>query len=86
MSAIVLLDNKTAQQFDSNDFCFMSLQVVPLKNKMTRPAQYGSVCGVVNAATIPDIFLYIIIGVFGYLAYGENTQNPITLNMPQTGM
>ncbi|XP_018900073.1 proton-coupled amino acid transporter-like protein acs isoform X2 [Bemisia tabaci] len=60
-------------------------EVVPLKNRMTKPAQFGSVCGVVNVAMIPDVFLYVIIGVFGYLAYGDNTRDPITLNMPQTG-
>lgn len=53
---------------------------------MTKPAQFGSVCGVVNVAMIPDVFLYVIIGVFGYLAYGDNTRDPITLNMPQTGL
>ncbi|CAH0390791.1 unnamed protein product [Bemisia tabaci] len=61
-------------------------ELMPIKNRMTKPANFTSVCGVVNVAMVPITLLYLTMGIFGYLAYGANTQNPITLNLPQTGI
>nr|XP_018899379.1 PREDICTED: proton-coupled amino acid transporter-like protein CG1139 isoform X2 [Bemisia tabaci] len=59
--------------------------VVPLKNRMRRPASFGSPFGVVNVAMVPNLVLYVIMGFFGYLAYGNQTKSSVTLNLPQTG-
>nr|XP_018898184.1 PREDICTED: proton-coupled amino acid transporter-like protein CG1139 [Bemisia tabaci]XP_018898185.1 PREDICTED: proton-coupled amino acid transporter-like protein CG1139 [Bemisia tabaci]XP_018898186.1 PREDICTED: proton-coupled amino acid transporter-like protein CG1139 [Bemisia tabaci] len=59
--------------------------VVPLKNKMTNPKRFGGTFGVVNATMIPNMTMYVLMGFFGYLAYGNFTQSSITLNLPQTG-
>lgn len=59
---------------------------MPIKNRMTEPAKFASTCGVVNVLMIPFTVLYVIMGFFGYLAFGENTRNPINMNMPETGV
>ncbi|CAH0390790.1 unnamed protein product [Bemisia tabaci] len=61
-------------------------EILPIKNRMTKPGQFGSTFGVLNAAMVPNTALCVVFGVFGYLAYGKNTLSPITLNLPQTGM
>ncbi|XP_072156895.1 proton-coupled amino acid transporter-like protein acs isoform X2 [Bemisia tabaci] len=61
-------------------------EYMPIKNRMTEPAKFASTCGVVNVLMIPFTVLYVIMGFFGYLAFGENTRNPINMNMPETGV
>ncbi len=57
--------------------------VLPLKAEMSRPNQFGSGTGVLNAATVPVVLLYIITGAVGYLKYGDNVATSITLNLPR---
>nr|XP_018899392.1 PREDICTED: proton-coupled amino acid transporter-like protein CG1139 isoform X1 [Bemisia tabaci] len=59
--------------------------VVSLKNRMRRPASFGSPLGVLNVAMVPNVVLYVVMGLFGYLAYGTQTKSSITLNLSQTG-
>ncbi|XP_065217636.1 proton-coupled amino acid transporter-like protein CG1139 isoform X2 [Planococcus citri] len=56
--------------------------VMPLKNQMKKPRQFGSLFGVLNASMLPISILYTFMGFFGYLKYGPATQGSITLNLP----
>ncbi|CAH1713516.1 proton-coupled amino acid transporter-like protein CG1139 isoform X1 [Aphis gossypii] len=58
--------------------------VLPLENEMKNPKKFGSVFGVLNASMLPISLLYTVVGLLGYLKYGENTKGSITLDMPQT--
>ncbi|CAH0390796.1 unnamed protein product [Bemisia tabaci] len=57
--------------------------VMPVKNEMAKPEQFTSRFGVINMAMVPIVLLYTVIGLFGYLQYGDKTKGSITLNMPQ---
>lgn len=63
-------------------FCHFSSQIMPLKNEMKKPKNFGSFFGVLNASMLPISLLYAIIGFFGYLKFGDTTKGSITLNLP----
>ncbi|XP_076264058.1 proton-coupled amino acid transporter-like protein acs isoform X2 [Rhynchophorus ferrugineus] len=44
--------------------------IMPLKNEMRNPRHFGSPCGVLNIGMASVVTLYILTGLFGYLAYG----------------
>jgi len=56
--------------------------VLPLENQMKHPKQMKGWNGVLNTAMIIVSCLYIAVGYFGYMRYGENVQGSITLNLP----
>lgn len=58
------------------------MQVLPLENEMKNPKKFGSMFGVLNSSMIPISFLYTLVGILGYLKYGENTKGSITLDLP----
>lgn len=62
---------------------FVRSQVLPLENEMKRPEKFRSTCGVLNAAMTPIAILYSVVGLFGYIKYGEKTKGSITLNLPE---
>jgi len=68
----------------NNAFIRFFVQVLPLENEMKNPKKFGSVFGVLNASMLPISLLYTVVGLLGYLKYGENTKGSITLDMPQT--
>lgn len=49
---------------------------------MKNPKAFVTNCGVLNTSMIFIVILYVGMGLFGYLAYGENVQGSITLNLP----
>lgn len=53
---------------------------------MKKPIMFGSAFGVLNVSMLPTSVLYLFLGLFGYLEYGEDTAASITLNIPQDGM
>ena len=55
---------------------------MPLGNEMRKPREYLGSCGVLNRGMVPIVLLYIFLGFFGYLQYGENAKGSITLNLP----
>lgn len=63
---------------------FAREQVLPLENEMKNPKKFGSPLGVLNASLLPITFLYMFVGLFGYLKYGQDTTGSITLDLPQT--
>lgn len=50
---------------------------------MRTPQAFGKPCGVLNYAMASIIFLYIAMGLFGYLNYGDDVAGSITLNLPK---
>ncbi|XP_052752574.1 proton-coupled amino acid transporter-like protein CG1139 [Galleria mellonella] len=56
--------------------------ILPLENEMKTPRDFVGKFGVLNRAMISIIILYVGMGLFGYLQYGDNAQGSITLNLP----
>ncbi|CAO1298999.1 unnamed protein product [Diamesa serratosioi] len=57
--------------------------ILPLENEMKSPKKFGGNFGVLNKAMILIVFLYVGMGLFGYLRYGGDVKGSITLNLPQ---
>lgn len=57
-------------------------QVVPIHKSMKRPSQFLAKCGVVNIVMSGLTSLYIVMGFFGYLKYGDSVGGSITKNLP----
>ena len=59
--------------------------VLPLENKMKNPRSMGGLFGVLSTAMSFVCSLYIAVGFFGYLVYGDLTRNcgSVTLNLPK---
>lgn len=60
----------------------LNVQIMPLENEMKSPKSFGKPFGVLNVAMGLIIVLYVGMGFFGYLRYGENALGSITLNIP----
>ncbi|XP_075228973.1 proton-coupled amino acid transporter-like protein acs isoform X2 [Lycorma delicatula] len=58
--------------------------VLPLENEMSDPKKFTSLFGVLNVSTVPIILLYIFIGLVGYLKFGKDVKDTVTLNLPFT--
>lgn len=56
--------------------------VLPLQKEMKEPDAFGGVFGVLNTGMSIVASLYIAIGFFGYLKFGEAAKGSITLNLP----
>ncbi|KAI8126092.1 hypothetical protein FF38_03692 [Lucilia cuprina] len=56
--------------------------ILPLENEMKTPKKFGGSCGVLNVAMILIVFLYVGMGLFGFLNYGDEIEGSITLNLP----
>ncbi|XP_028038468.1 proton-coupled amino acid transporter-like protein CG1139 [Bombyx mandarina] len=56
--------------------------ILPLENEMKTPKSFVGKFGVLNRAMISIIILYVGMGLFGYLRYGEESMGSITLNLP----
>lgn len=60
--------------------------ILPLENEMETPKKFGGSCGVLNVAMVLIVFLYVGMGLFGYLNYGNEIEGSITLNLPAKDM
>lgn len=57
--------------------------VLPLENNMESPQDFGGYLGVLNTGMVIVACLYVAVGFFGYLKYGEAVKlGSITLNLP----
>lgn len=57
--------------------------VLPLENNMKNPQDFGGCWGVLNMGMIFVATLYIAVGFFGYLKYGDlAVQGSVTLLLP----
>ncbi|KAL0279965.1 UNVERIFIED_CONTAM: hypothetical protein PYX00_001405 [Menopon gallinae] len=57
--------------------------IMPLENEMKTPKSFGGPFGVLNQAMAMIIALYVGMGFFGYLKYGNEAKGSITLNLPK---
>lgn len=53
---------------------------------MKTPKAFGKPCGVLNISMIIIVLLYVGMGLFGYLNYGDEVKGSITLNLPVDDM
>lgn len=56
--------------------------VMPLENQMKTPQKFVGICGVLNLGMSGVTLVYILLGFLGYLCYGDQTLDSITLNLP----
>ena len=56
--------------------------ILPLENQMKTPRDMRGWNGVLNTSMTIVTCLYIAVGFFGYLKYGDAVQGSITLNLP----
>ncbi|XP_050307270.1 proton-coupled amino acid transporter-like protein CG1139 isoform X2 [Anthonomus grandis grandis] len=55
--------------------------IMPLKNEMRNPENFGSKFGVLNIGMLVVLTLYILTGFFGYLAYGSHVGGSISFTI-----
>lgn len=55
---------------------------MPVENSMRNPNHFLGCPSVLNVTMTIVVALYAILGIFGYLTYGENVLASITLNIP----
>jgi proton-coupled amino acid transporter len=60
--------------------------VLPIENQMRRPKDMLGWNGVLNTSMGLVVALYVGMGFFGYLKFGENITSSITLNLPPSDM
>ncbi|XP_023028356.2 proton-coupled amino acid transporter-like protein pathetic [Leptinotarsa decemlineata] len=56
--------------------------VMPLENNMENPHHFIGLCGVLNQGMSGVTLVYILVGFFGYLKYGDDIKGCVTLNLP----
>jgi proton-coupled amino acid transporter len=59
---------------------------MPLENSMKNPGHFVGKLGILNIAMFIVVSLYGIIGLFGYLKYGDAVKGSITLNLLDSDM
>jgi proton-coupled amino acid transporter len=57
--------------------------VLPIKKGMENPSQFGGLVGVLNTAMTIVACLYIGMGFFGFLKYGDQVKGNIAFNLPE---
>lgn len=55
--------------------------IMPLENEMKTPRSFGGPCGVLNIGMVSIVLIYIGMGLFGYLAFGDQVLGSITFNI-----
>lgn len=56
---------------------------MPLENHMKSPQHFTGLCGVLNQGMSGVTLVYMLLGFFGYLKYGEAIEGSVTLNLPK---
>ena len=56
---------------------------MPLENEMKKPRKFIKPLGVLNIGMGANIILYVCMGLFGYLWYGNGVDGTITTNLPK---
>ncbi|XP_076347871.1 proton-coupled amino acid transporter 1-like [Tachypleus tridentatus] len=75
--------SKLPLYFGTTIFAFEGIGVIlPLENEMQTPQDFGGCSGVLNTGMIIVCCLYLAVGFFGFLKFGEYVRGSITLNLP----
>ncbi|XP_050088890.1 proton-coupled amino acid transporter-like protein CG1139 [Anopheles aquasalis] len=81
--ALVAEPDRIPPFFSTVIFAFEGVSLVlPLKNGMRRPQDFGRTSGVLNVGTAFIVVLYVALGFVGYLRWGDEVQGSMTLNLP----
>jgi solute carrier family 36 (proton-coupled amino acid transporter) len=59
--------------------------VMPLRNQMLEPENFVGPFGVLSQGMAIVTVIYAVLGFLGYLKYGADTADSITLNLPEEG-
>ena len=71
--------------FGTAIFVFEGINVVlPVENRLRRPQSMLGWAGVLNFSMVTIALLYIFMGFFGYLRYGDHIMSSITRNLPES--
>ncbi|XP_075230257.1 proton-coupled amino acid transporter-like protein acs [Lycorma delicatula] len=54
---------------------------IPLRNEMEHPYLFNAPCGVLNVSMFINLFFLLLLGVLGYLKYGDDVKGSVTLNL-----
>ncbi|KAF6025907.1 hypothetical protein EB796_015790 [Bugula neritina] len=74
--------SKIPLYFGTAIYAFEGIGVVlPVENKMREPQAFPSMFGVLNLSMTIVCVLYITVGFYGYIEYGADCQDSITLNL-----
>uniref|UniRef100_A0A8R1I044 Aa_trans domain-containing protein n=1 Tax=Caenorhabditis japonica TaxID=281687 RepID=A0A8R1I044_CAEJA len=66
-------------------FAFEGVAVVlPIENQMNEPIHFITPNGVLNTSCVLVLLVYMTVGFFGFLRYGNDIRDTLTLNLPQT--
>ncbi|XP_045764127.1 proton-coupled amino acid transporter-like protein CG1139 [Maniola jurtina] len=57
--------------------------VMPVENEMANPRHFLGCPGLLNITMVLVAILYAVVGLFGYLKYGDEVLGSITLNLPE---
>lgn len=69
--------------FGTAIFAFEGISMVlPLQNAMRKPRDFHRPAGVLNVGMVIVTSLFLVIGFFGYLKYGDAIESSISLNLP----
>lgn len=75
--------NEVSMAFATAMFAFEGISVVlPVYTRMKQPKQMSNWLGVVNVSYVLLMILYVLIGFLGYLKFGANARDSITLDLP----
>lgn len=73
--------------FGTTVFTFEGIALVlPLQKEMKRPWDFKGWTGILNTGMVIVTCIYIAMGFYGYLNYGDSIEASITLNLPQDDM
>lgn len=62
---------------------FSILQVMPIENRMEKPQFFITWNGVLNSSCLVVLAIFAVTGFYGYLSFGEDVKETVTLNLPQ---
>jgi len=70
--------------FATSIFTFEGIALVlPIQNDMKHPQDFPGRTGLLNVAMTLVTIIYVAVGFFGYLKYGEAVNPTVTLNLPE---
>ena len=58
--------------------------MLPIENSMRSPQDFRGLTGVLNTGMVIVTVMYIAVGFYGYLKFGDDILGSITLNLPNT--